>query len=330
MRGRAGYIHGYAKDLGISDDEAVYPSFYLRHRVSSWGQFKNLTHRDKEAISRRINIRKVARRRSEVRFYGRLLSSNRLVRGRSQKSPTMRDEIDGIRSSTPPDIRVYTPPASPLSTLPMLGLPEQILKSIIDYTAAAFEAKVWVSAGESMHLGTQRQEYGLGEVIDNTTNALELYQENRNEQTEQMISKSHRNPERLVITQDEGITTRFVSCIYEYAGSRRLEHIMSIIQAISTTAIRVLGISHPIARIFALIHSHLGEVENSALLTALLTIWTGTIKTFENALCPLQQSTLFHRVHYISRVLPHRDFERGASMLYKLIRECGNACHSNR
>ena len=31
MRGRAGYIHEYAKDLGISDDEAVYPSFYLRH-----------------------------------------------------------------------------------------------------------------------------------------------------------------------------------------------------------------------------------------------------------------------------------------------------------
>ena len=31
MRGRAGYIHEYAKDLGMNDDEAVYPSFYLRH-----------------------------------------------------------------------------------------------------------------------------------------------------------------------------------------------------------------------------------------------------------------------------------------------------------
>ena len=30
MRGRAGYIHKYAKDLGMNDDEAVYPSFYLR------------------------------------------------------------------------------------------------------------------------------------------------------------------------------------------------------------------------------------------------------------------------------------------------------------
>ena len=33
MRGRAGYIHEYAKDLGMNDDEAVYPSFYLRHFV---------------------------------------------------------------------------------------------------------------------------------------------------------------------------------------------------------------------------------------------------------------------------------------------------------
>ena len=32
MRGRAGYIHEYAKDLGMNDDEAVYPSFYLRHK----------------------------------------------------------------------------------------------------------------------------------------------------------------------------------------------------------------------------------------------------------------------------------------------------------
>ena len=31
MRGRAGYIHKYTKDLGISDDEVVYPLFYLRH-----------------------------------------------------------------------------------------------------------------------------------------------------------------------------------------------------------------------------------------------------------------------------------------------------------
>ena len=30
MRGRAGYIHEYAKDLGMNDDEAVYPLFYLR------------------------------------------------------------------------------------------------------------------------------------------------------------------------------------------------------------------------------------------------------------------------------------------------------------
>ena len=30
MRERAGYIHEYAKDLGMNDDEAVYPSFYLR------------------------------------------------------------------------------------------------------------------------------------------------------------------------------------------------------------------------------------------------------------------------------------------------------------
>ena len=32
MRGRAGYIHEYAKDLGMNDDEAVYPSFYLRQQ----------------------------------------------------------------------------------------------------------------------------------------------------------------------------------------------------------------------------------------------------------------------------------------------------------
>ena len=32
MRGRAGYIHEYAKDLGMNDDETVYPSFYLRQR----------------------------------------------------------------------------------------------------------------------------------------------------------------------------------------------------------------------------------------------------------------------------------------------------------
>ena len=33
MRGRAGYIHEYAKDLGMNDDEAVYPSFYLRQEA---------------------------------------------------------------------------------------------------------------------------------------------------------------------------------------------------------------------------------------------------------------------------------------------------------
>ena len=35
MRGRAGYIHKYAKDLGINSDEVVYPSFYLRHNELS-------------------------------------------------------------------------------------------------------------------------------------------------------------------------------------------------------------------------------------------------------------------------------------------------------
>ena len=35
MRGRVGYIHKYIKDLGMNDDEAVYPSFYLRQIASS-------------------------------------------------------------------------------------------------------------------------------------------------------------------------------------------------------------------------------------------------------------------------------------------------------
>ena len=32
MRGRAGYIYKYTKDLGINNNEVVYPSFYLRHK----------------------------------------------------------------------------------------------------------------------------------------------------------------------------------------------------------------------------------------------------------------------------------------------------------
>ena len=45
MRGRAGYILEYAKDLGMNDDEVVYPSFYLRHCHSELMRLINLSRR---------------------------------------------------------------------------------------------------------------------------------------------------------------------------------------------------------------------------------------------------------------------------------------------
>ena len=298
----------------------------LKDRVKPWGQIKNLTQNDKEAIMRRIENRKSAHKRSQVRFNGELLPLSKIACRRSKQPPTIPDEVARIQSSTPPGIRFYTPPASPLSTPRILELPEQMFKFATEYIAAGFGMELWVSVGESDYLRSKQQDWDEAEILNDMMTGLSLYMNNHTNYAKRMISRVHGSLERFIAMQPIDITTKFVLLVYRYVRRGKLDEIKSTIHAVSIIAARVHGPLHPIARIFAFMHSYLGEVEASVLLTALSKISAAAIDSFENALGPLHMSALDYRLEYLLQFMRHHDYERGLSTLRRLMQECDKVC----
>ena len=128
----------------------------LKDRVKKWDQEKNIKPREMDNIIRRLAIRESAHKHSEIRVRGRVVSATKVMRYRKRNSHKFGIEVARIRSPTPPDVKVYTRLASPLSKSDPSNLPEWVFKSFRDYISVAFEAKIWLSVGDMEEIQLQR------------------------------------------------------------------------------------------------------------------------------------------------------------------------------
>ena len=291
-------------------------------------QAKKLTPQEVAAILNQLSIRDSQHKASTIRVRGKHVPIAKVIRHRKRNPLRLRTELSRLRSSMPPGVEVYTPLASPVSTPSILRLPEEITKYIRDYILGAFEKKIWVSQGVSRYLKAQQKNNNLDNFCSSTKTALSLFTHGRSNEAEHILSRAHDGLEDTIKAQCDELIYVFISCIYDYAQSDKLELIMQTIERFSETVTRVLNSTHPIALVCNRVYSYLRKVERGALLAAIERIWESEADGFERALGPLHASTLTRRLSFISDVVLNHDSERGILKLYEIKSACDKDCRS--
>ena len=298
----------------------------LQDRFRKWDRSKNVQSREMKAILYKLLNRERAHKRSEVRVRGMPVSITKVKRYQRMDSPTLHDELNRIKSPTPPTLEIHTPPASLLATPRSLRIPEELMKCIRDYTFGAFEEKIWVSSGDLEHVKSGGEvDNAIVEISEIIYLALELSKSSSSDAL-QALTRVKRLLENAIRSQDVRLLQYLFRCIPPYSRCGKTMLILPIFESCSSIAIEILGSNHPLARCINLMYLILAETENSSLMTVIGSAWINAVNSIEFVLGPLHFTSLEYRLDYTSECVINRDLGHGLSILRQLLRRYDEEC----
>ena len=135
-------------------------------------------------------------------------------------------EIARMKSPTQLGIEIVTPPASPLTTPPLMGIPGKITKYITDYISAAFEAKIWVSLRDAESLQASPAVF-LDVILDL---ALSQITGGKWEDAEQTLQEARYCADYAVRNQADGLLLQLFARLYRRASLGEVRRIMPVLE----------------------------------------------------------------------------------------------------
>ena len=297
----------------------------LRDRSKQWGLDKNIKQHEKKVIAQHLSIRDTANKRSDIRVRGKSVSLTKLARIRKHNHAASHIEIPRFKSLTQLGIEIVTPPASPLTTPRLMGIPEKITKYITDYISAAFEAKIWVSLGDAESLQASPAVF-----LDVTLQlALNQITSGKGEDAEQTLQEAMSCIEYAVKNQADGLLLQLFASLYRYASLGEIRRIMPVLEKCAAIARNLLRSTYQLTLVTSLTVSYLRESESCTILPALSAAWMSLVNGFKNALGPFHKVSLSYQRSYIEGVaVSSGDRGKAVSEMRKIVRSCDNEFHS--
>ena len=300
----------------------------LKDRCKKWDQKKYLTSEEKAAVLRRLAIRNS--KRSEIRVRGKHIPMTEIERYRKRNCLSLHLELSRLRSSTPPSIRVevYTPPPpSAISTPNNLRLPKAIMRHMRDYILRSFEAKIWVSQGDTQGIWSQSASIIVSNVNYAFFAALELCKDSCFQEAEYLLVHASTEFQKILLHNRQ--TTLAVPDLFlqirryvQYGKLETISHaIGNFLEILSSHA----GPQHPIALTFACAQMYLQMREVNALLEGTQIMMESSVDSLVQALGPLHMVAVGYRLDYISQLILPNDYACGLSALRDLARTCRDA-----
>ena len=301
----------------------------LRDRLRKWERGKNIKSKEMKAILDKLPTRERVHKRSDIRIRSMPVSITKVKRYRKIDGSTLRDELNRIKSPTPPTLEIRTPPASPLATPCSLRIPEELMKCVRDYVFGAFEEKIWISTGVAEQLQLKGGDaLGAQDVLHSIIGALKSVNIDQYSEAEAYISRADRGLERTISSQPYELIYGLFNCItFSLITRNDVGFVLPIIKHSSSTAIKLLGDGHRLARVINLVYLLLREAENTSLLAGIESAWLCAVDSLEFALLPLHCVSLMFRLAYINYVSARCDYEHGLSTMRRLLRKCDEVCY---
>ncbi|KAL8857152.1 MAG: hypothetical protein Q9178_006328 [Gyalolechia marmorata] len=126
------------RDHGFTASDRMYKT-----RIQKWKIDKNVKAEEMKAIVRKQAQRSFTGKPSAFRVRGVLVPEHKIVRFRKTAGLLSEEQALSLRATTPPGLVCYTPLCSPLSTPPVLVIPEKAAKLMQEYVLGSFESKIW-------------------------------------------------------------------------------------------------------------------------------------------------------------------------------------------
>ena len=117
-----------------------------KKRIAEWGIEKNVKSEEMQAILRKRIQRASKGKRSIFLLRDTKVPEEKIERFRKRKSLSD-EQILRIAARTPPALKVYTPPGSPLALALEHEIPERVAKAVQDLCYGMFDSGVWMVDG---------------------------------------------------------------------------------------------------------------------------------------------------------------------------------------
>ena len=195
-----------------------------------------------------------------------------------------------------------TPLSHPLTTPPMLAIPERILGVILDYIRGSFDAGTWVSNGDGSQFCLSTK------PIESASNHLDLFynqsllacrlfdKSSFQDAGKALISATAQTKEILLAEEPTTLVDLFRTILATHRRGRD-EIAFAILRHFSAMAMAVLGDRHPICRI----SGWLSSMDPSRLDDIIDRCSSSVGDHFARLLGPMHQTVLLARINSMSR-----------------------------
>ena len=306
----------------------------LKDRCKKWDQKKYLTPEEMAAVFRRLAIRDSLNKRSKVRVRARHIPMVEVERYRKRNRSSLRLELASLRSSTPPGVcvEVFTPPPSAVSTPDHLRLPKAIMRHMRDYMLGSFEARIWVSQGDTQGIWSHSASAIVSNINSVLFTALDLSMDGHSQEAEHLLADVFSEFQEAFLQNSQATLTipdLFLQ-FRRYARYKKLDLLLPALECCLKIVSSSVGPQHPMTLIFVCTQLYLQMGEVNAFLEGSQVMLESLVDCFIQALGPLHLITVGYRLDYIGQIILPNDYARGLSALRDLARSCGeHYCGSN-
>ncbi|KAL8922647.1 MAG: hypothetical protein Q9172_003487 [Xanthocarpia lactea] len=237
-KGLKGVVLVMKRDHGFTASDRMYKT-----RIHKWKIDKNVKAEEMKAIVRKQAQRSFAGKTSAFRLRDVVVPEHKIVRFRKTAGLLSEEQALSLRATTPPGLVSYTPLCSPLSTPPVLFIPEKAAKLTQEYVLGSFESKFWnIPDGLDADAVTFQQALAL---------AFDLRSEHQGKHAWQLLEVATACIEPMLKADDPFTLKMIISGLLQYCiGFGRDSFKSPVLKHLSEMSTTVKTENHPVSRIF--------------------------------------------------------------------------------
>ena len=222
-----------------------------KDRISKWKIDKKIKGDEMKAIIRKQAQRSRAGKKSLFFLRNSQVPEHKVNRYRKAMKLLSEEQALMLRAETPPGLVCHTPPASPLTTPPVLEIPERIAKLIQDYIDGSFDSGTWISRSEDA-VSTK----GLGDFIytfnDQVTMAANHFQRRETRYAWRILKIAMASIEHIVSEEHPATLDILAFLLLETMHALNASGVASfLLKQCSAMSAVILPKQHPFNQVFA-------------------------------------------------------------------------------
>ena len=223
-----------------------------KDRIRKWQIDKKIKGHEMKAIIRKQAQRSRAGKKSLFFLRNSKVLEHKVNRYRKAMRLMSEEQALMLRAETPPGLVCHTPPASPLTTPPVLEIPERIAKLFQDYIDGSFDSGTWIISESEDAVSTKGSGNLLPAFCDQVRNAVNHFRRGETSYAYRILKMAMASIEHIVsaehpITLDLLAQNLLVTMILH----KMPEIAFFLLKQFSAMSAVILPKQHPFNQIFA-------------------------------------------------------------------------------